>query len=317
MSWVLLSIFWLIIQTQAISPNQTPEFKFHEVVHPKKLHILHKREAEKNQTENHGKEQEEFLQAQKYISLFLVLDNDFYKNHKGNLTQMRSFVFDVMNKLNVIYNTIDIHVALVGMEIWSDVNKIKVEPDIGPTFNHFLRWHLSNLARKKTHDHAQLLSGMGFSHRRTGMVASNSLCSPSSVAVIDAKNKNNVALVGVMSHELGHALGMPDVRYDTKCPSGSCVMNQYLTSKFPKDFSTSSRSHFQEYVLSQKPKCLLQAPVPKNIMTTPVCGNQLLEVGEDCDCGSPKDCTSVCCEAATCRLKSEAGCGNTPNNITK
>lgn len=46
--------------------------------------------------------------------------------------------------------------------------------------------------------------------------------------VFKAKKKNNVALVGVMSHELGHALGMPDVPYNTKCPSGSCVMSQYL-----------------------------------------------------------------------------------------
>jgi ADAM-like decysin 1 len=43
-----------------------------------------------------------------------------------------------------------------------------------------------------------------------------------------AKKKNNVALVALMSHELGHALGMKDVPYYTKCPSGSCVMNQYL-----------------------------------------------------------------------------------------
>ena len=43
-----------------------------------------------------------------------------------------------------------------------------------------------------------------------------------------ANRKNNVALVAVMSHELGHALGMPDVPYNTKCSSGSCVMNQYL-----------------------------------------------------------------------------------------
>ena len=42
-------------------------------------------------------------------------------------------------------------------------------------------------------------------------------------------------------------------------------------------------------MLSQKPRCLLQALVPKN-MTKPVCGNQLLEVGEDCDCGSPEVC---------------------------
>lgn len=48
------------------------------------------------------------------------------------------------------------------------------------------------------------------------------------IAFFQAERKNNVALVGVMSHELGHVLGMPDIPYDTKCPSGSCVMNQYL-----------------------------------------------------------------------------------------
>lgn len=251
-------------------------------------------------------EQEYFLRAEKYIDLFLVLDKAFYNMYKGNLTSIRSFVFDVMNLLNVIYNTIDIQVALVGMEIWSDGDKIKVEPNTGVTFNNFLNWHRSNLGKMKTHDHAQLLSGIAFNSRRVGMANANSLCSPTSVAVIEAKRKNNVALVAMMSHELGHALGMPDVPYNTKCPSGSCVMNEYLSSKFPKDFSTLSRSHFEKYILSQKPKCLLEAPIPKDIITKPVCGNKLLEVGEACDCGSPKECTDPSCEAMTCTLKPAA-----------
>ncbi|XP_003937229.1 ADAM DEC1 [Saimiri boliviensis] len=456
MSWVLLSALWLIVQTQAIAIKQTPELILHEIVSPKKLHILHKREIENNHTEKHGKEerydpevqyqmilngkevilslqktkhllgpdytetfysprgeeittkpenmehcyykgsilnekssvasistcnglrgyfthhhqtylikplkstdqeehavftsnqeerdpanhtcasvrstgrehgtvrmsrslkspeQEDFLRAQKYIDLYLVVDNAFYTSYKENLTLIRSFVFDVMNLLNVIYNTIDVHVALVGMEIWSDGDKINVVPSTATTFNNFLTWHRSNLGKKKIHDHAQLLSGIGFNNRRVGMAASNSLCSPSSVAVIEAKRKNNVALVGVMSHELGHVLGMLDVPFTTKCPSGSCVMNQYLSSKFPKDFSTSCRSRFERYLLSQKPRCLLQAPIPTNIMTTPVCGNHLLEVGEDCDCGSPKECTDLCCEALTCKLKSGTDCeGDTSNH---
>uniref|UniRef100_A0A667FU00 ADAM like decysin 1 n=2 Tax=Lynx canadensis TaxID=61383 RepID=A0A667FU00_LYNCA len=455
MPLVLLSILWLITPTQAMAIKQTPELELYEVVRPKKLHILHKREIQNNQTENgkedryepelqyqitlngeevvlhlqkskhllgpdytetyyspggekittspqnmehcyykghilnekdsvasislcdglrgyfayhdqrymikplkstdqeehavitynqeeldlanhtcgvrsvgkkqghirtsrslNSPEQEDFLQAEKYIDLFLVLDNAFYNIYKGNLTLIRSFLFDVMNLLNVIYKTIDVQVALVGMEIWSDADKIKVVPNTGATFNNFLNWHRSNLEKMKIHDHAQLLSGIDFTNRRVGMAATNSLCSPSSVAVIEAKKKNSVSLVGVMSHELGHVLGMPDVPYYTKCPSGSCVMNQYLSSKFPKDFSTSCRAHFEKYILSQKPKCLLQAPIPKNIITKPVCGNQLLEVGEDCDCGPPKKCSNPCCEAMTCKLKSGADCrGATLNHI--
>lgn len=56
-----------------------------------------------------------------------------------------------------IYNTIDIQVTLVGMEIWSDGDKIKVVPETSVTFNNFLNWHHSNLRKMKTHDHAQLL----------------------------------------------------------------------------------------------------------------------------------------------------------------
>ncbi|XP_042553766.1 ADAM DEC1 [Dipodomys spectabilis] len=260
--------------------------------------------------------QEEFLQTQKYVNLFLVLDNAFYKTYHGNLTLMKTVLFDVLSLLNVIYNTIDVQVALVGMEIWSDGDKIKVEPTIGTTFNNFLRWHRSSIGKMRIHNHAQLLSGIGFRHGRVGMVASSSLCSLSSVAVIEAKRKNNVTLAAVMSHELGHALGMPDIPYFTKCPSGSCAMNQYLSSKFPKDFSTSCREHFQRYLLSHKPKCLLQAPSPKSVMTPPVCGNHILEVGEDCDCGSPEGCTNGCCEPLTCRRKPGPGCDQTHPYLT-
>ncbi|XP_015424734.1 PREDICTED: ADAM DEC1 [Myotis davidii] len=408
MSLVLLSVLWFIVQTKAIAIRQIPEFEGYEVVHPKKLHILHKREIQNNQTETHDKEekyepelqyqimlngevilylqktkhllgpdyaetyysprgeeittspqtmehcyytghilndknsvasistcnglrgffthrdqrymieplkntdqeehavltynqeepdpanhtcgvknvgrrygrirtsrslssseQEYFLRAEKYIDLFLVLDKAFYNMYKGNLTSIRSFVFDVMNLLNVIYNTIDIQVALVGMEIWSDGDKIKVEPNTGVTFNNFLNWHRSNLGKMKTHDHAQLLSGIAFNNRRVGMANANSLCSPTSVAVIE-------------------------------------VCKPTVNSKFPKDFSTLSRSHFEKYILSQKPKCLLEAPIPKNIITKPVCGNKLLEVGEACDCGSPKECADPSCEAMTCTLKPAA-----------
>ena len=56
-----------------------------------------------------------------------------------------------------IYNTIDIQVSLVGMEIWSNSDKIKVVPCTTVTFKNFLNWHYSNLGKMKTHDHAQLL----------------------------------------------------------------------------------------------------------------------------------------------------------------
>lgn len=56
-----------------------------------------------------------------------------------------------------IYNTIDVQVTLVGLEIWSDGDKINVVPNIATTYGNFLNWHRSNLRRIKIHDHTQLL----------------------------------------------------------------------------------------------------------------------------------------------------------------
>lgn len=46
----------IISLSVAIAIKQTPELTLHEIVRPIKLHILHKREIESNQTEKHGKE---------------------------------------------------------------------------------------------------------------------------------------------------------------------------------------------------------------------------------------------------------------------
>ena len=38
------------------------------------------------------------------------------------------------------------------------------------------------------------------------------------------------------------------------------------------------------------------------------CGNGIVDVGEDCDCGGLNDCDDPCCDPVTCRLKAAAQC---------
>ena len=56
--------------------------------------------------------------------------------------------------------------------------------------------------------------------------------------------------------------------------------------------------------------CLDDTPESSIIYGEPVCGNGLLEKGEDCDCGTtdPDQCNSKCCNAATCKFKDGANC---------
>ncbi|KAF9296909.1 hypothetical protein BGZ88_011577 [Linnemannia elongata] len=52
-------------------------------------------------------------------------------------------------------------------------------------------------------------------------------------------------------------------------------------------------------------------PASTTIATPPVCGNGIIEHGEECDCGSPQECAKdPCCNAKTCKLNAGAQCSN-------
>lgn len=50
--------------------------------------------------------------------------------------------------------------------------------------------------------------------------------------------------------------------------------------------------------------------LPLKLFGSPSCGNGFLEVGEECDCGSPSECKNSCCDANTCKLRPNAVCAS-------
>lgn len=47
---------------------------------------------------------------------------------------------------------------------------------------------------------------------------------------------------------------------------------------------------------------------PEKLFDSPVCGNDFVEPGEECDCGLPEFCDNTCCDPLTCKLRSNATC---------
>ncbi|XP_055151688.2 disintegrin and metalloproteinase domain-containing protein 28 isoform X2 [Symphalangus syndactylus] len=246
---------------------------------------------------------------EKYIEYYLVLDNGEFKKYNENQDEIRKRVFEMANYVNMLYKKLNTHVALVGMEIWTDKDKIKITPNASFTLENFSKWRGSVLSRRRRHDIAQLITATELAGMTVGLAFMSTMCSPyHSVGVVQDHSDNLLRVAGTMAHEMGHNFGMFHDNYSCKCPSTICVMDKALSFYIPTDFSSCSRVSYDKFFEDKLSNCLFNAPLRTDIISTPICGNQLVEMGEDCDCGTSEECTNICCDAETCKIKASFQC---------
>ncbi|XP_007477887.1 disintegrin and metalloproteinase domain-containing protein 28 [Monodelphis domestica] len=257
---------------------------------------------------NNAMKQEDMNQK-KYIEYYLVLDNKVFRKYNRSPEQIRQRVFDMVNFVNMLYKKLNVQVALVGMEIWTNGNKIKISPNANVTLENFSNWRGDILPKMKHHDIAQLITGIDLTGPTVGLAFMSTMCSPyRSVGIVQDHSYDLLRVAGTMAHEMGHNFGMYHDSYECKCPSSICVMDWALSFYIPKDFSSCSRDSFEKFLRRASPDCLKNVPLPDDIISTPICGNLIVEIGEECDCGSSEECTNACCDAATCKIKPNFKC---------
>ncbi|GAB1299045.1 Disintegrin and metalloproteinase domain-containing protein 28 [Apodemus speciosus] len=211
-------------------------------------------------------------EPKKYIEYYVVLDNGEFKKYNKNLAEIRKRVLEMANYINMLYNKLDAHVALVGVEIWTDEDKIKITPDANTTLENFSKWRGNDLLKRKHHDIAQLISTTNY------LLEAHSF--------LDGR--------GRIGRNIGRENHNQNILYEG--------------FHMPTDFSSCSRVNYGQFLEEKLSHCLFNSPLPSDIISTPVCGNQLLEMNEDCDCGTPKECTNKCCDARTCKIKAGFQC---------
>ncbi|XP_035592292.1 zinc metalloproteinase-disintegrin-like brevilysin H2a [Oncorhynchus keta] len=249
------------------------------------------------------------LQQQKYVELVLVADNREYKNMKSNLGELRKRIFEVVNFVNMVYKPLNTFIALVGLEVWTDNDKISVTAPAGATLDAFTKWRNSDLVNNKRHDNAHLISGIDFEGSTVGLAFIGTLCSDHSVGIVQDHNPKAIAVGATLAHEMGHNLGMNhDDSSACTCSGNSCIMAGALSWDIPKSFSSCSSVSYDQFLNNRNPECLLDKPDYRNVESTPVCGNGFLETGEQCDCGSLEECTNPCCNATSCTLTKGSEC---------
>ncbi|XP_045064504.1 disintegrin and metalloproteinase domain-containing protein 15 isoform X4 [Coregonus clupeaformis] len=259
----------------------------------------------------------DILSETKYIELVLVADHKEYLNYQKINKTIIYRMLDVANQVDWFYRPLSVRVALTGLEIWSDQDKIQVDKSPTDTLNRFLEWRTRELLPRLRHDNAQLVMGDSFDGTTVGMASQSSMCSKDRSGGVNVDHL--VSVLGVAStiaHELGHNLGMSHDTADRRCQCqneprmGGCIMEPSTGFMPGQLFSSCSARDLSLSLLHGGGMCLFNVPQPEKLLGGPRCGNLYVEKGEECDCGLLDECNDPCCNATTCKLVPGAQCSS-------
>ncbi|XP_067433350.1 zinc metalloproteinase-disintegrin-like MTP4 isoform X1 [Thunnus thynnus] len=254
-------------------------------------------------------------EPQRFVELYVVVDNTEYKRY-GSETKSR--ILEVINHVDKLYRPLNIRVMLVGLEIWSYRDYIDVDINSETALDNFLIWRQADLLQRTKHDNAQFVTGKDFFGDTVGLANKFAMCTENSGGVNQDHHSNPIGLASTIAHEMGHNFGLSHDSAGCMCgplySSGNCVMADKLrigSLAFPELFSDCSVGQLAEFLERARPGCLLKPTSNTKIIAVgPLCGNAMLDPGEECDCGTVEECRNPCCDASTCRLTEGSQCAH-------
>ncbi|XP_054974961.1 disintegrin and metalloproteinase domain-containing protein 12 isoform X2 [Sorex araneus] len=259
----------------------------------------------------------ETLKMTKYVELVIVADNREFQRQGRDLEKVKQRLLEIANHVDKFYRPLNIRIVLVGVEVWTDIDKCPISQDPFTSLHEFLDWRKMKLLPRKSHDNAQLVSGVYFQGTTIGMAPIMSMCTAEqSGGVVMDHSDSPLGAAVTLAHELGHNFGMNHDTLERGCScrtaadKGGCIMSPSTGFPFPMAFSSCSRKDLEASLEKGMGMCLFNLPEVKPSFGGQKCGNGYVEEGEECDCGEPEECTNLCCNASSCTLKPEAVCAH-------
>ncbi|CAG09391.1 unnamed protein product [Tetraodon nigroviridis] len=203
----------------------------------------------------------------------------------GSTKMVESRVLEVANHVDKLYRPVGIRVMLVGLEIWSYRDLIDVSSDPELTLGRFLKWRQWSLLPRTKHDNAQLIT---------------IIISP--LWVWPRPSHTRWVTTWVCPTTWKTASVAPKQQRE----AASCL--RALGLSIQGSSAAGSQQQLSTFLEEITPACLLDSPSTSRIYGGPVCGNAFVEAGEECDCGTAKECRNPCCNATTCKLAAGAQC---------
>ena len=259
----------------------------------------------------------------KYVELGLVYDKatlNYIVKIRGET--VIDFTVKLIHAMSSVYSRLKISIVVKRLTLWTERDAISMYDDIEDTLLTFADYNVDKFDRKRGVDATILISAHPFIHSPgiLGVALKSQTCENCelAVAVITMGSDFDVTHVaGVASHELGHCLGFDDEFYGkssqecfAQCTEPvdqlSCIMRAVYTSA-STSWSECTKHRVIDREVTHAYECLYNQP---NISVKAICGNGLIERGEQCDCPPGDSACLSCCNVTTCRLKEGAECSS-------
>nr|P0CB14.1 RecName: Full=Snake venom metalloproteinase kistomin; Short=SVMP; Flags: Precursor [Calloselasma rhodostoma] len=220
-------------------------------------------------------QQQESPQAKVY--LVIVADKSMVDKHNGNIKKIEEQGHQMVNTMNECYRPMGIIIIMAGIECWTTNDFFEVKSSAKETLYSFAKWRVEDLSKRKPHNDAQFLTNKDFDGNTVGLAFVGGICNEKYCAgVVQDHTKVPLLMAITMGHEIGHNLGMEHDEANCKCKA--CVMAPEVNNNPTKKFSDCSRNYYQKFLKDRKPECLFKKPLRTDTVSTPVSGNEPLEV---------------------------------------
>ncbi|XP_021025961.2 disintegrin and metalloproteinase domain-containing protein 26A-like [Mus caroli] len=241
----------------------------------------------------------------RFIDYFVVVDHNRYVYRNNNTTTCIQEMLQVVNILNGFYLQIETDVVLTKLEVWSQNNLINVEEEMPQVLVTFCKWKTKTIDNHVKYDIIHLFVRHDYV-KLLGYAYIGTVCKTRNCAVNSFLTDLLSYLAFIVAHEMGHNLGMEHDGSACTCGLSSCIMAPYASNS-PK---FSNCSYQEMFSVVNKRSCLYDIPdalETTNLVPT-MCGNNLVEEGEECDCGNSESCLQDPCCSSDCVLKPGAKC---------
>ncbi|XP_027795079.2 A disintegrin and metallopeptidase domain 3-like [Marmota flaviventris] len=253
------------------------------------------------------------------LKIQIIIDKAMFEYMDSDIDVAAEKVIHIIGLINTMFSQLKMTVMLSSLEIWSDQNKISTNGSADEVLQRFLSWKQTYLS-SRSNNMAYLLIYKDHPNF-VGATYHGMACDPkfSAGILLHPRTISLEAFSVVLAQLIGINLGLAyDDLYNCYCPESTCIMNPgAIQSQGVKVFSRCSTDVFQQIISQPQFGCLRKKKLLSQLtakQSPPACGNGVVEIGEDCDCGKPEVCKyTKCCNAKSCTFtKPNLECGSGP-----